>query len=189
MNTKSFRALVDELLGVIGRIVDLKGFPFLPVIYSSLFYFVEKGAAYRRAVLAAPALPQARRVTNKPDPFVDGFLEEHAPFALEFDRRARRACFARLYPVLALRDPFLRTLFRDELDRGNLEAILDRFDGRVATAVASIPPARHRPDFWAALDAFVESAAGLGIELVREREIQDLILERVKKFLGIKKKK
>ena len=190
MDTKQFRSAVDELLGVIGRIVNLKAFPFLPVIYSSLFYFIERGAGYRKAVMALPAGPRSRRVTNKPDKFVKEFLACHAPFALvERDPQYQRRAFERLYPAVGLRDPFLLTLFREELDSGEMQSIVESFDAKVTAALAEIPSPQSKPDFWKALDSFVATTAGLATSLAREREVQDLILERVKKFLGVKTKK
>jgi hypothetical protein len=182
MDVKAFRSLVDEL--------SLKAFPFVPVIYSALFYFVEKGAAYRKAVLEMPTLPGPEPVANKPDEFINDFLAVHAPFALaEPNLPARRLIFSRLYPILGLQDPFLTTLFREELDGGDLQTIVQSFDLRVSAAISSIPLPSSNPEFWKALDSFVETAAGLALNLVRGREVQDLILERVRRFLGITEKK
>ncbi len=190
MDTKQFRSLVDELLAVIGKIVDVKAFPFLPVIYSSLFYFVEKGAAYRKAVLERPVGPATRRVTSKPQAFVDDFLKGNAAFALsEQDPSRRRWIFARLYPMIGLRDPFVSALFRVELDSGDLRKIVDDYDSRVAAAMAAIPFPRNEPRFWEALDSFVQTASGLTIDLARESKVQDLILARIRHFLMLDGKK
>lgn len=189
MDVRKFQSAVDELLSVIGRLVNLKAFPYLPIIYSSLFYFIRKRSAYRQAVRAMPAGPRSRRVANKPKKFVDDFLQREAPFALnEPDPRRRRKIFGRLYPVLGLRDPFLISLFRERLDRHDLQTIVDEFDKRLRTALDQIPAPRSSPDFWQALDTFVETAAGLTIDLAREREIQDLIIARAKRFLGAGRK-
>ena len=189
MDIKKFQSAVDELLGVVGRLVNLQAFPYLAIIYSSLFYFIKKGSAYRQAVRAMPAGPRSRRVSNKPMKFVDDFLQREAPFALkEPNPRLRRKIFARLYPVLGLRDPFLVSLFRDRLDHHDLQTLVDEFDTRLRAALDQIPAPRSSPNFWASLDSFVESAAGLTIDLAREREIQDLIIARAKRFLGAGRK-
>ncbi len=189
MDSRKFQGLVDEVLGVLGKIVNLKAFPFLPVIYSSLFYFVKRGEVYRNAVRAIPAGPRSRVVANKSKRFVDDFLAQQAPSNLEVsDERARRRAFSRLYPVLGLRDPFLLALFRDEIDAGDLQTVVDEFDTRVREAIAEIPAPRSDPAFWRALDAFVRASAGLAINLAREREIQDLIIKRVKQYLKERKK-
>ncbi|MEW6363975.1 MAG: hypothetical protein AB1714_04985 [Acidobacteriota bacterium] len=189
MDSRKFQALVDEVLGVLGKIVNLKAFPFLPVIYSSIFYFVKRGEAYRNAVRAIPVGPRSRIVINKSKRFVDDFLAQHAPSVLAgSDARGRRRAFSSLYPVLGLRDPFLLALFRDEVDSGDLQIVVDSFDTRVHEALAEIPAPRSDPAFWRALDAFVRASAGLALNLAREREIQDLIIKRVNQYLKERKK-
>lgn len=190
MEIKKFQSAVDELLAALGKVVNVKAFPYLPVIYSSLLYFLNKGSAYRKAVRAIPVGPRSRPVRNKSKQFIEAFLTAHAPFAAQNgDERERRRVFVRLYPVVGLRDPFLAALFRDELDRGDTETIADEYDDRVRSALEQIPPARGEPRFWEAMDSFVETASGLVTDLARERQIQDLIIARVRRFLGVEKKK
>lgn len=190
MDAKKFQKVLDEVLDALALVVNVRSFPFFPVLYASLFHFVRKGAAYRKAVRELPAGPRSRIVTNKSQRFIDDFLRRNAAqFASEPDPKSRKRAFVRLYPLLGLRDPFLSTLFRDELAAGDHERIVAELDERVRAAVDAIPAPASSPTFWKAMDAFVQTSAGLAIELVRERDVQELILDRVKRFLRAGKKR
>ncbi|MCK7541402.1 MAG: hypothetical protein MZV63_66195 [Marinilabiliales bacterium] len=146
---------------------------------------------FRERILAWQVWLDPDFVRTKPDEFVLAFFCGHEAVGREYadeiargDMRALRAAFPALYPVFGLEDAFLKALFKAEIDTADYRAIVVAFASRTAKAVEDIRPAAADPEFWKALYFAAAEAASLGLHLLKDEDVQNMIVALVKKPAG-----
>jgi hypothetical protein len=187
MSKKSVEAALARGVEVLDRFLPLKSWLLFPVLYAACVWAVRRVFDYRDRILAWQVWLDPDFVRTKPDAFVLAFFSGNAALARAYadeiargDLRALRAAFPALYSVLGLGDAFLEALFKAELDAADYRAVVVEFAARTARARDAIRPAASDPSFWAALEAIGREAASLGLHLLKDEEVQDMIVVLVK---------
>ena len=163
--------------------------PFLlfPVLSSVCVWSVRRVFNYRDHILTWKVWLDPEAVRTKPDDFILHFFAKNPVLSQIYAReieagdiRGLRAAFPALYPVLGLEDAFLRALFRVELAAGDVRGIAAEFEARAAAAAEGLKPAEADPAFWRFLEIFGMELASLGLHLLEDRTLQDLILAAIR---------
>jgi len=187
MDKKGVEAALARGVEILDRFLPLKSWLLFPVLYAACVWAVRRVFDYRDRILAWQVWLDPDFVRTKPDAFILAFFSGYAALARAYadeiargDLRALRAAFPSLYSVLGLGDAFLEALFKAELDAADYRAIVVEFAARTARARDAIRPAESDPAFWAALEAIGREAASLGLHLLKDEEVQDMIVALVK---------
>ena len=191
MSKKSLEAALARGVEILNGFLPLKSWLIFPVLYSACVWAVRRVFDFRERILAWQVWLDPDFVRTKPDEFILGFFCGHEPLGREYadeiargDMRALRAAFPALYPIFGLEDLFLKALFKAEIDASDHRAIVVAFASRTAKAVEDIRPAAADPEFWKALFFAAAEAASLGLHLLKDEEVQNMIVALVKKPAG-----
>jgi hypothetical protein len=187
MSKKDIEAALARGVEILDAFLPLKSWLVFPVLYSACVWAVRRVFDYRERILAWQVWLDPDFVRTKPDDFVLDFFRGNDPLRREYageidrgDLRVLRAAFPALYPVLGLEDAFLKALFKTEIDAADYRAIVVEFAARTAKARDDIRPAADDPDFWKALFLIAAEAAALGLHLLKDEEVQDMIIGLIK---------
>ena len=187
MSKKDIEAALARGVEILDAFLPLKSWLVFPVLYSACVWAVRRVFDYRERILAWQVWLDPDFVRTKPDDFVldffrgnDALRREYAGEIARGDLRVLRAAFPALYPVLGLEDAFLKALFKTEIDAADYRAIVVEFAARTAKARDDIRPAADDPDFWKALFLIAAEAAALGLHLLKDEEVQDMIIGLIK---------
>ena len=184
---KDLEAALARGVDILDGFLPLKSWLVFPVLYSACVWAVRRVFDYRERILAWQVWLDPEFVRTKPDGFVLDFFTGNAALRHAYsdeiarsDLRVLRAAFPALYTVVGLEDAFLKALFKPELDRADYRTIVVEFAARTAKAREGLAPAAADPDFWRALVAVGVEAASLGLHLLSDEAVQDLIVRLVK---------
>jgi hypothetical protein len=192
MAKKDIEAALARGVEILEAFLPLKSWLLFPVLYSACVWAVRRVFDYRERILAWQVWLDPDFVRTKPDEFVLAFFcgnealgREYADEIARQDLRVLRAAFPALYPVFGLEDAFLKALFKAEIDVADYRAIVVEFASRTAKARDEIQPAAADPEFWKALFFVAAEAASLGLHLLKDEEVQDMIVALIKGPVGI----
>jgi hypothetical protein len=192
MSKKGVEAALVRGVDILNEFLPLKSWLYFPVLYSACVWAVRRVFDYRERVLAWQVWLDPEFVRTKPDEFVLHFFSgdealgrEYADELARGDLRTLRAAFPALYPIFGLEDAFLKALFKTEIESADYRGIVVEFAARTAKARDDIQPAASNPDFWKAVELFGMEAASLGLHLIKDEEVQNMIIALVKKPVGI----
>ena len=187
MAKKDIEAALARGVELLDKFLPLKSWLLFPVLYSACVWAVRRVFDYEERILAWQVWLDPEFVRTKPDGFIVDFFASNAALSRAYageiaggDLRVLRAAFPALYTVIGLEDAFLKALFKAELDAADYRAIVVEFAARTARARDEIRPAAADPDFWKALQLIGMEAASLGLHLLRDEEVQDLIVSLIK---------
>src|SRR5512137_806789 len=187
MSKKGVEAALARGVELLDKFLPLKSWLYFPVLYAVCVWAVRRVFDYRERILAWQVWLDPEFVRTKPDEFVldffcstDALHREYAGEIARGDLRVLRAAFPALYSVIGLEDAFLKALFKAELDAADFRAIVVEFAVRTARARDEIQPAAADPDFWKALQLIGMEAASLGLDLLKDEEVQDMIVGLIK---------
>ena len=187
MDKKGLEAALARGVEILDGFLPLKSWLLFPVLYAACIWAARRIFDYRDRILAWQVWLDPDFVRTKPDAFVLAFFSGNEALGRTYadeiargDLRALRAAFPALYSVIGLGDAFLEALFKAELDAADHRTIVVEFASRTARARDAIRPAASDPDFWAALEAIGREAASLGLHLLKDEEVQDMIVALVK---------
>jgi hypothetical protein len=191
MSKKSVEAALGRGVQILNEFLPLKSWLFFPILYSACVWAVRRVFDYRERILAWQVWLDPEFVRTKPDEFVLHFFTSHEALGSEYadeivrrDFRVLRAAFPALYPIFGLEDAFLKALFKAEIGSGDYRAIVVEFASRTARAREDIQPAVADPEFWKALELIGIEVASLGLHLLKDEEVQNMIVALVKKPIG-----
>lgn len=192
MNKKGVEAVLGRGVEILDEFLPLRSWLYFPVLYSACVWAVRRVFDYRDRILAWQVWLDPEFVRTKPDEFVLHFFSGNEALGREYadelgrgDLRVLRAAFSALYPIFGLEDAFLKALFKAEIGAADHRAIVVEFAARTAKARDDIRPAASNPDFWKALELIGIEAASLGLHLLKDEDVQDMIIALVKKPISI----
>jgi len=192
MNKKGVEAVLVRGVEILDEFLPLKSWLLFPVLYSACVWAVRRVFDYQERVLAWQVWLDPEFVRTKPDEFVLHFFSgdealgrEYADELARGDLRTLRAAFPALYPLFGLEDAFLTALFKAEIESTDYRGIVVEFAFRTSKARDDIRPAASNPDFWKALELIGMEAASLGLHLLKDEDVQNMIIALVKKPAGI----
>jgi hypothetical protein len=187
MSKKSVEAALARGVELLDRFLPLKSWLYFPILYAASVWAVRRVFDYRDRILAWQVWLDPEFVRTKPDGFIldffagnEGLGREYAGEIARGDLRTLRAAFPALYSVIGLEDAFLKALFKAELDAADYRAVVVEFAVRTARAREAIGPAAADPSFWEGLERVGREAASLGLHLLEDAEVQDLIVALIK---------
>lgn len=187
MDKKELEKTVARAVEIVRRFLPDAPYLYFPLLRSVFIWAVRRSYDVKEKVLGWKVGLEPEVVMAKPDDFVVAFFESDAAVARVYaeelrarDLAALRRAFAALYPVLGLDDPFLKGLFQEELSSGDFRRLVEEFEPRTRQALKDAAPAASSREFWRSLGRLAREAGGLGIHLLRDEEVQDLIIEKVK---------
>jgi len=187
MSRKSVEAALARGVELLDRLLPLKTWLYFPILYAASVWAVRRVFDTRDRILGWQVWLDPEFVRTKPDGFVLDFFTGQARLAREYaaeiergDLRTLRAAFPALYSIIGLEDAFLRALFKAELDALDYRTIVVEFAARTVRARDAIVAAASDPSFWDGLARVCREAASLGLHLLKDDEVQDLILSLIK---------
>jgi hypothetical protein len=191
MSKADVEAALARGVDVLNRFVSLKSWVLFPVLYSACVWAVRRIFDYRERILAWQVWLDPEFVRTKPDAFVLAFFSGHEALGREYaaeiagrDLRVLRAAFPALYSIFGLEDAFLKALFRAEIESSDYRGIVVEFAARTAKARDDIRPAAADPEFWKVLAMIGMEAASLGLHLLQDEEVLDMISALVRAPAG-----
>jgi len=192
MAKKDIEAALARGVELLDGLLPLKTWLFFPVLYAACVWAVRRVFDYRERILAWQVWLDPEFVRTKPDSFILDFFCGNAAlrgaYADEIargDLRVLRAAFPALYSVIGLEDAFLKALFKAELDAADYRTLVVEFAARTAAARDAIRPVAGDPAFWEALERIGREAASLGIHLLKDEDVQDMIVALIKGPVGL----
>jgi hypothetical protein len=192
VDKKGLEAALARGVEILDKFLPLKSWLVFPVLYAACVWAVRRVFDYRERILAWQVWLDPDFVRTKPDEFVLAFFSGNEALGREYageiarqDLRVLRAAFPALYPVLGLEDAFLKALFKTEIDAADYRTIVIEFASRTAKARDDIRPASADPEFWKALYFIAAEAAALGLHLLKDEEVQDMIVTLIKGPAGL----
>jgi hypothetical protein len=187
MSKKSVEAALARGVEVLDEFLPLKSWLFFPILYSACVWAVRRVFDYRTRILGWQVWIDPEFVRTKPDDFVLHFFatnellgREYADEVARGDLRVLRAAFPALYGVFGLEDAFLKALFKAEVESADYRGLVVEFASRTAKARDDIRPAATDPEFWKALELIGMEAASLGLHLLKDEDVQDMIIALIK---------
>lgn len=187
MAKKEVEAALARGVELLSELLPLKSWLFFPILYAACVWAVRRVFDYRERILAWQVWLDPEFVRTKPDEFVldffggnDALRREYANEITRGDLRVLRASFPALYSVIGLEDAFLKALFKSELDAADYRAVVVEFAARTAKARDDIRSAAADPEFWKALYVVAAEAASLGLHLLKDEEVQEMIVALIK---------
>jgi hypothetical protein len=191
MSKKGVEAALARGVEILNEFLPIKSWLVFPVLYSACVWAVRRVFDYRERILAWQVWLDPEFIRAKPDEFILDFFCGNAALGREYaeeiarrDLRALRAAFPSLYSVFGLEDAFLKALFKAEIDASDCRKIVVEFASRTAKAIDDIRPAAADPEFWKALYLIGVEAAAFGLDLLKDEEVQDMIIKLVKEPSG-----
>jgi len=188
MNKKGVESALGRGIEILDEFLPLKSWLYFPVLYAACVWAVRRVFDYRDRILAWQVWLDPEFVRTKPDEFVLHFFSGHEALSKAYsdelgrgDLRTLRAAFPALYPIFGLEDAFLKALFKSEIGAADYRAIVVEFAFRTSKARDDIQPAASNPDFWKALELVGMEAASLGLHLLKDEDVQNMIIALVKK--------
>jgi hypothetical protein len=192
VNKKDIEAALARGVEILDPFLTLKSWLLFPVLYSACVWAVRRVFDYRERILAWEVWLDPEFVRTKPDDFILAFFRGNEALGREYadeiareDLRVLRAAFPALYPIFGLEDAFLKALFKTEIDAAEYRTIVVEFASRTAKARDDIRPAANDPEFWKALFLVAAEAAALGLHLLKDEEVQDMIIGLIKGPAGL----
>jgi len=187
VNKKDIEAALARGIEILDAFLPLKSWLLFPVLYSACVWAARRVFDYRERILAWEVWLDPEFVRTKPDDFILAFFRGNEALGREYadeiarqDLRVLRAAFPALYPVFGLDDAFLKALFKTEIEASEYRTIVVEFASRTAKARNDIRPAAADPEFWKALYLVAAEAAALGLHLLKDDEVQDMIVGLIK---------
>ncbi|MGD8540119.1 MAG: hypothetical protein PVI66_15515 [Candidatus Aminicenantes bacterium] len=191
MTDKPVEKVIKNAVKLLREIYPRNTYLYFPLLSTALVWAVRRPEEWEESILSWQVWPDPDYIKVKPDDFVLEFFSSHPLIQNEYseeierkDWKTLRAVFIRLYPIFGLEDPFLRALFRKEIEAKDLSKIVLEFDQRVAKAKKDIQAIEKNPRLLAALRAFGEEMASFITTLLAESEVQrslqDILEEQLK---------
>lgn len=187
MSRKDIEQALVRGVETLGAFIPAAPFLLFPVLSSVCVWAVRRVFNYRDHLLTWKVWLDPETVRTKPDDFILHFFAGDPVLSTAFaeeivagDIKGLRAAFPALYPLLGLEDAFLRGLFREELAAGDVRRIVAEFNARTAAAVEGLKPAEADPAFWRFLETFGMELASLGLHLLKDDDLLDLILAAIR---------
>jgi hypothetical protein len=188
MSKKDIESALARGVEILNEFLPVKSTLYFPILYSACVWAVRRVFDYRERILSWQVWLDPGSVETKPDEFVRHFFATHDALSRAYadeiarkDLKTLRAAFPALYPVCGLEDAFLKALFRKELAAGDFRKIAAEFSARAEKAREDIEPAAENGHFWAALENLGAELAALGIHLLKDEDVQNVIISVVKK--------
>lgn len=179
MEEKKLQAFLKQSAEILQDFFPADALALIPLLYSTLIWAVKRKGNLEAEVSGLRLWLEPEVVDNKPDEFILDFFEKQQALQEAFkaeiksrDMKSLRPAFRALYPVVGLEEPFLQSLFSEELAREDFGLIADQFDWKLKQALEEIKAAEKKPELWKALKKIGESFMSLGWAWLSDDELR-----------------
>lgn len=179
MEEKKLQAFLKQSAEILQDFFPADALALIPLLYSTLIWAVKRKGNLEAEVSGLRLWLEPEVVDNKPDEFILDFFEKQQALQEAFkaeiksrDMKSLRPAFRALYPVVGLEEPFLQSLFSEELAREDFRLIADQFDWKLKQALEEIKAAEKKPELWKALKKIGESFMSLGWAWLSDDELR-----------------
>ena len=191
METAALEKTIDKGIKFLSEFFPLKTYLYFPLLYSSLFWVIKRPKEWREKIFSWKLFPAPAFIKVKSDEFIINFFEDnpalHKTYEGEIKKRdieTLREAAGCLYRILGLEDPFLSSLFLQELEEGDFRRIVEKFDERVSQSLKDIEAVEDEPRLLNSLRTFAKEMASLCSDLISQDYIlkmfSDLLKEKIK---------
>jgi hypothetical protein len=188
---KLVEKIIKNAIKLLRKIYPQSAYLYFPLLSTAIVWAVRRPKEWEERVFSWQVWPDPDYIQAKPDDFVLEFFTSHPRLKNEYseeiernDWKTLRSVFIRLYPIFGLEDPFLKALFREEIESWDFSRIVLEFDSRVERAKKDIQAIKNNPKLLAGLKAFGEEMASLLTTILAEsdvqRSLQDILAEQLK---------
>ena len=181
--------IVEKGISFLSKIFPLKSFLHFPLLCAALFWGIRRVVQWKKEILSWQVYLDPERIEVKPDEYVLNFFKNHAALNKIYeteiksrDMETLREAFHGLYPILGLEDPFLSALFYEEIESRDFKKIVNEFEDKVSRAEKDIETFEGKSRLLEALETVAEEAASLGVELMSNEEVQEVVAKTIKKW-------
>ena len=179
MEEKKLQDFLKQSAEILQDFFPADALALIPLLYSTLIWAVKRKGNLEAEVSGLRLWLEPEVVDNKPDEFILDFFEKQQALQEAFkaeiksrDMKSLRPAFRALYPVVGLEEPFLQSLFSEELAREDFRLIADQFDWKLKQALEEIKAAEKKPELWKALKKIGESFMSLGWAWLSDDELR-----------------
>ncbi|HPC88586.1 MAG TPA: hypothetical protein P5258_07325 [Candidatus Saccharicenans sp.] len=179
MEEKKLQDFLKQSAEILQDFFPADALALIPLLYSTLIWAVKRKENLEEEVSGLRLWLEPEIVDNKPDEFILDFFEKQQALQEAFkaeiksrDMKSLRPAFRALYPVVGLEEPFLQSLFSEELAREDFRLIADQFDWKLKQALEEIKAAEKKPELWKALKKIGESFMSLGWAWLSDDELR-----------------
>ena len=179
MEEKKLQDFLKQSAEILQDFFPADALALIPLLYSTLIWAVKRKGNLEAEVSGLRLWLEPEVVDNKPDEFILDFFEKRQALQEAFkaeiksrDMKSLRPAFRALYPVVGLEEPFLQSLFSEELAREDFRLIADQFDWKLKQALEEIKAAEKKPELWKALKKIGESFMSLGWAWLSDDELR-----------------
>ena len=189
VKTKEIEKIVVRGIDFLGGFLPLKTYLFFPLLSSAFIWAIRRTAEWKERVLSFEVWLDPDIVETKPDAFILAFFMSQPKLRKSYageiqagDMSVLRPAFKSLYPIVGLEDPFLRALFKPELENGDYQAIAGSFKEKTAKAKEDIDALPDTSRLVSGLKTLAEELLSLNLQLISEPQVQKVIIRLVKKW-------
>jgi hypothetical protein len=182
--------IINRALGFLSDLFPKKSYLYFPLLSSSLVWVVRRVKEWRAEIFSWKTWPDPRFIENKPEDYVLYFFRNNPDLAEAYDAELRaqdqnalRNAFSRLYPILGIEDTFLYALFYEEIKSNNFRKIVEEFDDILIKARKDVEFLEGNSQLLDELKSMGEEMASLGLHLLSENKILDLLEDSIRKSL------
>jgi hypothetical protein len=186
--------IIERAVGLLSDLFPKKSYLYFPLLSSSLVWIIRRVKEWKTEIFSWKTWPDPRFIENKPEDYILYFFRSSSDLADVYEEELQtqdietlRNAFSRLYPILGLEDPFLYALFYDEIRSCDFKKIVEEFDGTLEKAREDVKSLEEAAQFLDELRSMSEEMASLGLHLLSENKILNLLEDSIRKALPIKK--
>ncbi len=186
----SLKEIIESGFSLLAKIFPAQTYLYFPLLNAAFIWAVKRREEWKEKIFSWKVWLDPERLQAKPDEFVLDFFQSQPDLRDTYEREikrkdsmALREAFSRLYPILGLEDPFLTALFDEQLQSRDFKRIVREFEERVRQAAEDIDSAKDKSQLMKGLEAFAREMASLSLELVSQSEVQNAIVDYIKKRL------
>jgi len=194
MSDKTVEKIIKNAVKLLREIYPQSAYLYFPLLSTALVWAVRKPEEWEEKIFSWQVWPDPDYIRTKPNDFILEFFTSNPSLREAYSEEIRnedwktlRAVFIRLYPIFGLDDPFLKALFREEVEAGDLPKIVLEFDSRVGKAKQEIRVLKENHRILTGLKAFGEELASLSKAILVESDIQRSLQEILEEHLKGKK--
>ena len=186
----SLKEIIESGFSLLAKIFPTQTYLYFPLLNAAFIWAVKRREEWREKIFSWKVWLDPERLQAKPDEFVLDFFQSQPDLRDTYEKEikredfmALREAFSRLYPIFGLEDPFLTALFDEQLQSRDFKRIVREFEERVRQAAEDIDSAKDKSQLMKGLEAFAREMASLSLELVSQSEVQNAIVDYIKKRL------
>ena len=188
MSKSSPEKIIEKGVKFLSEIFPSKTYLYFPLLSASLTWAVRRVKDWKKKIFSWKVWLDPGRIVEKPDEYVLNFFEQNPALSTVFedeiekkDLKTLREAYLKLSPLLELDDPFLCSLFHEELEENKYRKIVEEFDSKVSCAQKDIETFEEKPDFLDGLKTITGEMVSLGIDLISRDEMHAILTRLIKK--------